>query len=54
MAEAQDNNQVIYAALLDASKAFDVVWHDGMLLDIYELGITGDLWLIYKKACTLT
>ena len=49
MAEAQDNNQVIYAALLDASKAFDVVWHDGMLLDIYELGITGDLWLIYKS-----
>ena len=48
MAEAQDNNQVIYTALLDASKAFDV-WHDGMLLDIYERGITDDLWLIYKS-----
>lgn len=49
IAEAQDNRQPLYTALLDASKAFDVVWHEGMLARIAELNIDGPLWLLYRS-----
>ena len=44
ISEARDNKQIIYTAMVDASKAFDVVWHDGMLFNLYQLGI----WLLYQ------
>ena len=47
-AEAEDRKIPLYTAYLDASKAFDVVWHDGMLLQLYQLGIDHDLWLLYR------
>ena len=34
---------------LDASKAFDVVWHQSMLSKLHDLGIHNDLWLIYNS-----
>ena len=43
ISEAKDKGQLLFCSFLDAFKAFDVVWHDGMLLDLYNLGISGDL-----------
>ena len=48
IAEARDNKEILYTALLDASKAFDVVWHPGMLFSLHQHGITGNLWLLYQ------
>ena len=46
--EAKDLKLPLFVAYLDASKAFDVVWHRSMLCKIHDLGITGDLWTIYN------
>ena len=48
IAEAKDTKTVLFTTFLDASKAFDVVWHNGMLVSLHQLGITGNLWLLYK------
>jgi hypothetical protein len=45
-AEARDNKQPLFITYMDASKAFDVVWHNTMLCKMYDRGIVGDLWLI--------
>ena len=47
IAEAQDEKIPLFAALLDASKAFDVVWHAGMHATISQMGINGRLWTLY-------
>ena len=44
IAEGLDQRQTLYVTFLDASKAFDVVWHESMLNKLYDLGITGKLW----------
>jgi hypothetical protein len=49
IAEAKDLNIPLYVAFLDASKAFDVVWHGGMLSSLYRFGINGELWLIISS-----
>jgi hypothetical protein len=38
-----DNKQDTYAVFLDISKAFDKVWHNGLLSKLYSFGITGNL-----------
>lgn len=48
IADAKDNNIILFTTFLDASKAFDVVWHNGMMRSLHELGISGNLWLLYK------
>jgi hypothetical protein len=35
IAESLDNNEPLYAAFIDASKAFDVVWHESMLRKLF-------------------
>ena len=47
IAEAKDCKQPLFAAYLDASKAFDVLFHTSMLLNLHHLGITGELWQLY-------
>jgi hypothetical protein len=39
----------VYVALLDTSKAFDEVWIDGLLYQLYNTGIDGRLWRIIKS-----
>ena len=29
-------------------KRFDVVWHQGLFLKLMQLGITDDLWMLYR------
>lgn len=39
-----DSGQNVHVAFLDSNKAFDTVWHDGLLLKIYELGLRSKTW----------
>ena len=32
--------------LLDVEKAFDMVWHDALLVKLYKLGIPAPLWIM--------
>ena len=47
IAEAQDNKQTLYITFMDAKKAFDVVWHDSLLVSLHNSRITGNVWSIY-------
>lgn len=47
IAEAKDCKQTLFTTYLDASKAFDVVFHMSMLVKLHHLGITDDLWQLY-------
>jgi hypothetical protein len=48
IAEAMDAKQPLYIQFLDAKKAFDVVWHSGMLCSLHDQGITGRLWSLHS------
>jgi hypothetical protein len=48
IAESQDLHTKLYVTFLDASKAFDVVWHTSMLNKLYDLGVDGKLWRLYS------
>ncbi|CAG2215102.1 unnamed protein product [Mytilus edulis] len=39
----------LYVALMDARKAFDIVWHLGLMREMHKFGYTGDNWLIFKR-----
>ena len=49
LAEAIDTKQTLCAGFLDASKAFDVVWHDSMLRKLYIQGLKGTDWLLLRN-----
>ena len=42
------NESAVYVALLDARKAFDTVWHNGIFFKLYTLGCNNVLWRILK------
>jgi hypothetical protein len=48
IAESLDNNEPLYAAFIDASKAFDVVWHESMLRKLFYTGISKETWILTK------
>ncbi|KAK3086058.1 hypothetical protein FSP39_012864 [Pinctada imbricata] len=48
ISEAKDLKRTLFATFLDASKAFDVVWHDSMLHKLYHYGLKGTDWLLTK------
>ncbi len=39
----------IYCCLLDTSKAFDVVWHNGLFAKLFQHGVNGKLWRIMHQ-----
>ena len=49
VAEAKTKNHPLYVTLLDAKKAFDVVWHPSLLVSLYHQGITGPTWDLYQE-----
>ena len=52
LAEAKDCNETLYTCFLDASKAFDVVWHEELLYNLYQHGVSDDLRLLYRSLYT--
>jgi hypothetical protein len=40
--EIIENSKSIFIALIDAQKAFDIVWHDGLFREIFKANITGN------------
>lgn len=44
----REQKKKAFVAFLDAQKAFDTVWHAGLLTKLHEKGVTGKIWrLIY-------
>ncbi|VDI77462.1 Hypothetical predicted protein [Mytilus galloprovincialis] len=39
----------LYVALMDARKAFDIVWHLGLMREMNKFGLTGGNWLVFKR-----
>ena len=44
IAESIYGGKPLYTAFIDASKAFDVVWHESMLVKLYDVGLSGRKW----------
>ena len=47
--KAFDNSQELRAVFLDISKAFDTVWHDGLIFKLERIGIEGEMLNIIKS-----
>lgn len=45
LCKALDNGLEVRAIVFDISKAFDIVWHMGLLAKLQSAGITGPLFL---------
>jgi hypothetical protein len=44
VAEAFDDKSHVSVAFLDLARAFDSAWIDGLLVNVYDLGLTGRAW----------
>ena len=51
MAEAKDCGESLFITYMHVKKVFDTVWHGAMLVSIYNEGIKGILWNIYRGIC---
>ena len=49
IAESIDNGKPLFTTFIDATKAFDVVWHDSMLVKLYDAGIQGYKWTFLNE-----
>jgi hypothetical protein len=47
IAEAKDVGKPLYITMMDARKAFDVVWQQSALVSLHEQGVTGAQWNSY-------
>jgi hypothetical protein len=47
--EALDNKKDVRIVVCDISKAFDRVWHDGLLFKMKKMGIDGDLGIWFDS-----
>jgi hypothetical protein len=48
------NNKVTVRVTIDASKVFDVVWHESMLRKLFYTGISKETWILTKISCHTT
>ena len=44
IATAREAGKTAYVAFLDVQKAFDTVWHAGLLVKVYHKGVSGHWW----------
>ena len=44
IAESTDIGKALHTAFIDVSKAFDIVWHDSILVKLYDVGLNGQKW----------
>jgi hypothetical protein len=49
---AKERNNKLYAAFLDAEKAFDRVWIDGLLWKLDQIGVRGKYWNVVSSLYT--
>ncbi|XP_033761518.1 uncharacterized protein LOC117343284 [Pecten maximus] len=47
--EANKTRSPLYVALMNAKKTFDILWHAGLLREMYYFGLTGDNWTFFKN-----
>jgi hypothetical protein len=47
--EAKEKKQPIIIALTDAQKAFDIVWHAGLMREMNKIGMSDDNWLLFQQ-----
>ena len=40
---AKENNSKLFVCFLNVQKAFDCVWHNGLFVNLYEMGIRSNL-----------
>jgi hypothetical protein len=45
----REKGKKAYVAYLDVRKAFDTVWHQGLLVKLHQKGIRGSIWHIINK-----
>ena len=38
-----------YSFFLDIQKAYDSVWHDGLWYKLWDMGVKGKMWHVFKK-----
>ena len=49
---AFDKRLEVHGTFLDISKAFDKVWHDGLIFKLRQNGISGDITNILRDFAT--
>ncbi|VDI60447.1 Hypothetical predicted protein [Mytilus galloprovincialis] len=47
--EAKKRKSSLYIALMDARKAFDILWHLGLLREMHKTGLEGNNWLFFEN-----
>lgn len=45
-----ERNSKVYSCFLDASKAFDTIWHNGLFHKLHDFGIKGTCWRLLYNA----
>ena len=49
ISESLDMKHRLNAIFVDATQAFDRVWHDSMLVKLYDVGLSGRKWLFLNN-----
>ncbi|CAC5364281.1 unnamed protein product [Mytilus coruscus] len=47
--EAKKKKSSLYIALMDERKAFDILWHLGLLREMHKTGLEGNNWLFFEN-----
>ena len=48
IAHFTERGSKVYCSLLDAKSAFDSVWHDGLFVKLFKLGINRKMWRLLR------